>query len=271
MFFAKNQLQTTSKHTRNLLAPTTRHYAISQKDVKFPYKFGNFEKKSNWKREWSMSHFHKEIISGIRLAYRGLLVSLQSEEMLDLRKMAESRLFKRIRYDLAGLKEKGYSLVIHGMDNDIDVHIKDIYKIVGGYINRDTEYSQGLTLITVPGEMPPIEFRKLAPPSLHYVTLFSKQINVIYKIVANVYTSCKLDLKNAAGETLLTAQEASEPELHEITIEGITDIIPMAKSFREIMEITRRITAQPTEIMDATVVDLDNALKGNPHKDSEYI
>ena len=253
-------------------APIRAFSSVSKDEFpQFPYKFGNTAMLSKPPYKDSFvelmevgAHF-KGLTEGARLAYRALLTSIQEQDLGAIKTMVEKRLYKRLEKDIQEIKDKGYTFALHNTDNEVNVKAKDYGFVIGGCLDRAEEHEKGLKAMKL-----------MAPRFVIYMpnmmTGFDFNADVLIKFKAEIRTSYKLDLKDAKGEGLLTPDELSKEELHEITLEGKIDTKELGQvSMLNIMSVSKTISKNGFKIKDAIIVDLDEALKGNLHKDCDYL
>ncbi len=239
----------------------------------FPYKFGNTSDITPWPANGSsdiVEYLNKfngnQIRDGIGMAYLAMLTAIQDKDSAGLREMVEGRLFKRLQQEADGMRESRYEFILRNRESKVRVTLKGAWLIIGwGNIDRDTEYSERATLLGT--NMPNV---------IAYRSLRHQKISVIMKIRAEIRSACKLDVKDPkSGETLVSPQEANDEEVHELCVEGIVLMLKMQNFFSSFIQLIRKLVDiklhNKMDFSNATIVDLDNALKGNCHKDSTLI
>ncbi len=257
--------------TKILRSPSGREFAsISPEDVAFPYIFGRKSTpappttKSLLAVSLMKSRKLEEIVSGTKLAYRAMLEAIRGQDMSALDQMLEKRLFARVKRDSERLKSQGLVFALRNEDAEVKVELNDAYTIIGGDIDRDKELSRNPVLISSP-----------VPGILLYANPNAPDYGTIIKMKFDVCTKLKLDMvRPSTGETLVTEGAAQEEERHEFCLEGLCR--PKVGKRRglfggAIYEMQLDLRPERFELSDVTIVDFDNALKGNCHKDSNYI
>jgi len=253
--------------------------------LNFPYKFGNVSniRNSNSASQKLASRIKRDtannFTSGIQVVYKSLLTTLAKNQINALSKFCEKNLYTTFETGLDKLNKRNYKLRVINEDKPINVEINEASLIIGGFIDREKEYKNRIRIIPMPSGTENIVFCYMPDYSL-------KEFNapeMIIKIHAIVRTSLKLILQNNNIENI----DLNTHELHEITIEG--DISNPIKLFNfssyenNYMQgfLNALNTAQSNHVKailnseqsfaNFTIVDFDNALNGNKHKDSAYL
>ena len=240
---------------RSPFCQTVRRFSKMFEGVQFPYIFGQ---KAGVK-DVIDDKGPTNIVSGIKLAYRALLVSIAEGGLNEIKEATENRLFKRFDKNHKDIVSEGYTFLLHNRDSDIKVVVKDMDFIIGGYIDRETEYSENLMLV------------RPNASTLLYTNLDPKNFSILAKVKANVFTSLKLDLKDSSGNTLIPPDELPKEEQHEVCIEGVVFSKAQTGLIRGMYRLVKAARKLELMINDVVFVDVDNVLKGNCHKDSATI
>lgn len=249
--------------------PASRAFAsFSPRDIPFPYLFANSSSSGPAREDNIASHARalagmeefKDIMSGMQLAYRALLATIQEQDMSSLRGMVERRLYRRFDQDLTKLREAGCTFEGMNKDAKVEAVLKDFGIIVGGEIDRDAEYQAGL----VPSKLINLPFTVI------YTNAPGPNVNIIFKLKADIYSTCKLNLKDDKGNPIVMNE--GQEERHELCMEGIVRTVSVPKDFAQLFWLYKEVTARKAlGFENATIVDIDGALKGNMHKDSPAI
>jgi len=251
-----------TKNIKNALKQIEKAY-FSEKEfekpenIEFPYKFGNLAgfNTSNIKIPLGPKNF----VSGTKIAYKSLLSAFSSGDLSFIKNICEARLYRKIEFQYNNLLSKGYKFILRNEDADINIRLKNLNFILGGYIDRNSEFDKGISLM------------KEINSSLVYHDPTSESINIIAKMRADVITALKLDLKFPTGETLIPQNDLLLPEQHEIFMEGLCFTTRSTNIISGLVKMLWAAFKSEILLQEVYFVDFDYTLSGNPHKDSRNI
>ncbi len=239
-------------------------------EIRFPYRFGGVDSPKDGfvpaKTMIGDGPRARDIIDGVKLAYKGLLTALGEGDTTGLKTMVERRLYKRFDEDLAALKKQARVLRLLNRDAPIIATLAGAYMITGGYIDRDREIAEKINK----SEMGP------DPERIIYTCERATRFQVLVKLRVMIESACRLDLADSvSGKSVVAVgaeTEKKRPEVHELLVEGVMMVASVPKSIRQWLELFRALKElKMLKFEEATIVDIDGALKGNCHKDSDNI
>eukprot|EP00830_Metopus_es_P008463 TRINITY_DN18254_c0_g1_i1.p1 TRINITY_DN18254_c0_g1~~TRINITY_DN18254_c0_g1_i1.p1 ORF type:complete len:301 (-),score=42.90 TRINITY_DN18254_c0_g1_i1:34-852(-) len=236
--------------------------------LEFPYQFGNQLRKGRAVDQRVFTWF-PSLKAGIPLAYRTYLKCLQTQDLPQLNEITEGNLYKKIEEGLKSVSEQKLSLTLHNAESNISLTPTELTFIVGGEINRTLEKKQQTRRIS--------HFNSLSPLLIYFPADMSSPLNIIAKIKVELETEAILraSFQQEEGTTY------QKNEIHEITFEGICYTIDFPNLLKEgadsalnfITKFGGLAQGKNSEIAlkDVTIVDFDDILHGNPHKDNTAI
>ena len=222
----------------------------------FPYLFGNTTLLPSAQKFKAAPMNLREIIS---CRYKSLLGMIQEGELVGMGTLLEKRLHIKLCNDYFRLRTDGFKTVVRSKESPISVAIDGIHFICGGHIDREREIAEGLELVH---EGDCLLYKN---PELTYGKL-------ILKLNARISTECRLDVLDPFGDSLIVPQQGKITEVHSLWLESEVETALLPNSAAEMQErVAKRRASWMKKVEDFTIVDLDNALQGNPHKDSVKI
>ncbi len=215
----------------------------------FPYRFGY---RADQRDQLRRLLANENVKSGIECAYKGLLNAISEGNMANVAKMVEGRLYKKIKEDHERLEEGKFSFLLQHPQADVRATIYSETIYMSASIDRASEIQNMLGRPFIWGNF-----------KAYFTNITDSTCPIISQLKARVETKLKLNLKNAYGELLLDDPDLKER--HDIVIEGLIysksmfDILTWG-GYRELKQ-----AVYEGSFLDVTIVDIDNALKGNPH------
>ncbi len=198
------------------------------------------------------------ILEKIKPFYRRFLLSLTNPSVSEL---MERKLYDVLANDVYNIKQRGYSVVLLNKDAEIRLALKEILFILYGHIDRNKEYDERIVKATK---------HQYGPNALIYMRPRDGHIaNAIIKLKLDVYAKMKLDFQDRKGKTLLAKGAREADEVHEICVESVMGSTMHAGNKSEVTKITNALVNLKFGV--PVVVDVDNVINGNCHKDSDNI
>jgi len=230
----------------------------------FPYQFNNIPPKKEYGKNIPSCYIKYE--DWIKKSYRELLLSLEKGNIDNLSKIMEKRLFRRIQRDLDNFLDDGYKFILRNKESPIELIYFSAGRIIGGYIDRDSEFREAVGLLPTQD----VIFKHYSVVS-YYMQIMKQELNIIDKILIHLRTPLKLDVQFPNGEFLLSQEALPLAETHELLIEGMSEPVQIKSTFLEMLKMSFKFREIPKDLKNLTIVDLDYILKGNLHKDNEYL